>query len=62
MRVIINGMHCDACVRRVRTALEKTPGVNIEDVQVGFADVSIQPDREPAVLEAIRQAGFEPHT
>lgn len=62
MRVTIEGMHCDGCVRRVRKALEKTPGVNVEDVRVGYADVSVAPDREAAMLEAIRSAGFEPHT
>lgn len=52
-------MHCDACVRRVRKAIEKTDGAKIEDVQVGWAEVSVDAAREAAVLEAVRQAGFE---
>lgn len=60
MRVAIEGMHCDACVRRVRKAIEKTEGAKIEDVQVGWAEVSVNPAREAAVIEAVRQAGFEP--
>jgi len=54
-------MHCDACVRRVRKTLEKTEGVAVKDVQVGWADVSVDPAHETAMLEAVRQAGYEPH-
>lgn len=53
-------MHCDACVRRVRKALEKTEGVSVQDVQVGWAEVAADPAREAAVLDALRKAGFEP--
>ena len=61
MRVNIDGMHCDACVRRVRNALEKTQGVAVKDVQVGWADVSVDSAHEAAMLEAVRKAGYEPH-
>jgi copper chaperone len=60
MRVKIDGMHCDACVRRVRMALEKTEGVSVKEVQVGWAEVTADSSREPAMLEALRKAGFEP--
>jgi copper chaperone CopZ len=53
-------MHCEACVRRVRKALEKTPGVIVDEVQVGYADVSVPAGRESEAVEAIRQAGFQP--
>ena len=60
MRVSIEGMHCQACVQRVRKALEKVDGVAVSDVQVGSAQVSADPAREAAVLEAVRKAGYEP--
>ena len=60
MRVTIDGMHCDACVRRVKTTLEKA-GAEVKDVQVGWAEVSVDSGKEAAMLEALRQAGFEPH-
>jgi copper chaperone CopZ len=60
MRIAIDGMHCGACAQRVRKALEKTGGVTLHDVQVGWAEVDVQPGREEAALEAVRKAGFEP--
>ena len=35
--ISIDGMHCMACVRRVKAALEKTPGVVDAVVEVGRA-------------------------
>lgn len=49
-------MHCDACVRRVRKALE-TAGVTVKSVEVGSAQV----EGDVAAAEAaIRKAGYEP--
>lgn len=57
----IEGMHCDACVRRVTTALSSVPGVQVEAVQVGAATVLAGADVSPdALATAIRDAGFEP--
>ena len=60
MKVAIEGMHCQACVQRVRKALEKIEGVSVSDVQVGSAQVTAEPSKEAAVLEAVRKAGYEP--
>lgn len=60
MKVAIEGMHCQACVQRVRKALEKVDGAQVESVEVGSAAVAIAPAREAAVLEAVRKAGYEP--
>jgi copper chaperone CopZ len=53
-RIDIEGMHCDACSRRVRAALDNLPGVSVSDVKVGQAHV----ERDPAVAsdESIRTA------
>jgi copper chaperone CopZ len=56
----IEGMHCDACVRRVRAALSGVEGVRVNDVQVGRADIEIAPgngDVEDAV-SAVNDIGF----
>jgi len=54
-------MHCQACVQRVRKAIEKVEGVAIQQVEVGSAIVATEPAKESAVLEAVRKAGYEPH-
>jgi len=61
MKLAIEGMHCDACVRRVRKAIEKIEGVQVEAVGVGSAVVGARPEQEQAVLEAVRKAGYTPH-
>jgi copper chaperone len=61
MKLSIEGMHCDACVRRVRKAIEKVDGARVENVAVGSATVAIAENLESAVLEAVRAAGYEPH-
>ena len=61
MRIAIDGMHCQACVQRVRKALEKVDGAEVRQVEVGSADVSVNPASEALVLEAVRKAGYEPH-
>ncbi len=58
MNVTISGMHCEACVRRVRKALESVGGAKVEKVEVGSAVVAVDAAREPAVLEAVRKAGY----
>jgi len=60
MRLAIEGMHCQACVARVRKALEKVEGTRVDGVDVGAADVTIDGQREQLVLDAIRKAGYEP--
>jgi copper chaperone len=62
MKLAIQGMHCQACVQRVRKAIEKVEGAQIRQVDVGSADVAIDPANEAAVIEAIRKAGYEPRS
>ena len=58
-RLKIDNMHCDACVRRVRQALEKVEGVKVGDVRVGGASVEA-PDSVPVsvLLSAVEKAGY----
>jgi copper chaperone len=60
MTVSIGGMHCGACVQRVRKALEKVEGARVESVEIGSAVVGIDVQREAAVIDAVRKAGYEP--
>ena len=39
----IEGMTCEHCVRAVRGRLEHTPGVKVENVQVGTATIEYDP-------------------
>ena len=54
----IDGMHCDACVRRVTQALGGLPGVRVESVTIGEARLLAEPPCEPEIRAAIEEAGF----
>ena len=56
----IDGMSCGHCVAQVTSALKTLPGVAVENVQVGSADVSFDPLKvEPkALAEAVTSAGY----
>ena len=57
----INGMSCGHCLNAVRRALSDTPGVDIESVRIGRADVLYDPAlTSPArVAAAVTDAGYE---
>lgn len=57
----IGGMSCGHCVMHVTKALQALEGVEVTDVQVGSATVSLDLDKtsEQAVAGAVRQAGYE---
>ncbi|HYP08329.1 MAG TPA: heavy-metal-associated domain-containing protein [Bryobacteraceae bacterium] len=56
----IEGMHCDACVRRVRTALSGVDGVHVKDVRVGSADIEIDSEKvgTKEAVDAVNDIGF----
>ncbi|MEO7082929.1 MAG: heavy-metal-associated domain-containing protein [Gemmatimonadaceae bacterium] len=39
----IEGMTCEHCVRAVRGRLESTPGVKVDDVQIGTVQLEYDP-------------------
>ena len=61
MKLAIEGMHCQACVQRVRKALEKVEGARVQQVDIGSAEVAVDSAREAVVLDAVRKAGYEAH-
>jgi copper chaperone CopZ len=62
-KVSIVGMHCHACTRRVRNALNGVEGVRVESVEVGSANVvfdaaTIAPEQ---IAAAVGRIGFTAH-
>jgi copper chaperone len=55
----IEGMHCDACVRRVGRALQGVLGTVVEEVRIGTARV--QTENLAPVLAALAKAGYPAH-
>lgn len=58
LTLAIDGMHCGACVKRVRTALVKVPGVRVGDVAIGEATVTLDGVAEADVVAALEKAGY----
>ena len=56
----IDGMSCDHCVAAVQTALVDVDGVTVDDVAIGSASVTHDPDEVPraTLIDAIESAGF----
>jgi copper chaperone len=60
LKLSIEGMHCGACVRRVTTALEAVPGVQVGAVEVGSAKLAFDPAETTAqeIAAAVNGIGF----
>lgn len=56
----IEGMSCQHCVRAVREALEETPGVDVEHVEIGSARLRYDPESTDRgrIVEAVEEAGY----
>lgn len=56
----IEGMTCEHCLRAVRTRLARTPGVEIEEVQIGSARIRLDESRTSLteVEDAIADEGY----
>jgi copper chaperone len=56
----IEGMSCGHCLNAVNKALAAVPGVTIESVQIGRAQVTHDPAAAPvpAIIAAVEAAGF----
>jgi copper chaperone len=60
VELTIEGMSCEHCVRAVRGRLERTPGVKVDDVQVGSATIEYDPATTSVddLEEAIADEGY----
>ena len=56
--IAVEGMHCGACVRRVKAALDKLPGVEVTAVEIGQARGQVEGTTVEAVVAAITAAGY----
>lgn len=56
----VEGMGCGGCVRHVRDALSRVPGVVVQDVAIGKAVVQLDPQQssEAAVIGALAESGY----
>jgi copper chaperone len=57
----IDGMSCNHCVRTVTSALDAVPGVHVQQVTIGAAQVSYDADQvtRQQLVEAVEEVGFE---
>ena len=60
LKLSIEGMHCEGCVRRVTTALQGVKGVEVDSVEVGSAQTTFDPDQASVeeILGAVNRIGF----
>ncbi len=60
LNLTVEGMTCEHCVRAVRGRLEKTPGVKLDDVQIGSALLHFDPAQTNLddIQEAIADEGY----
>ena len=63
LKLSIEGMHCDGCVRRVTVALAGVAGVEVGSVEVGSAKVTFDPGQWDAgeIAGAVDRIGFAAH-
>jgi copper chaperone CopZ len=60
VRLTIEGMTCEHCVRAVRHRLADTPGVQVEKVDIGSAVITLDPTATTieSVEDAIADEGY----
>lgn len=60
LRLVIDGMTCGHCVTAVTSALSSLPGVTVQAVTIGSADVAFDPDLVSVVqlLDAVSDEGY----
>jgi copper chaperone len=63
LKLSIEGMHCEGCVRRVTNALQSVAGVELGSVEVGSAQLVFNPEEATAnqIAAAVDKIGFQAH-
>jgi len=54
----IDGMHCDACVRRATQALTRAGQGEVQQVTIGEAKLVAPVEAAPVLIAALKKAGF----
>ena len=57
----VEGMTCNGCIRKVREALQKVDGIEIEDLSIRSAEITYDPSEveRSTIVEAIRAEGYD---
>ena len=60
LHLVIDGMTCGHCMTAVSSALTTLPGVEVEGVTIGSADVAFDPDRVSVaqLLDVVNDEGY----
>jgi len=60
----IQGMSCEHCVAAVTEALDELPGVSVDEVRVGEARLTYDPNQvsPEQIALAVEDAGYAAHT
>lgn len=60
LKLSIEGMHCEGCVRRVTSALQGVKGVEVGSVEVGSARATFDPAKTSPeeIVAAVSRIGF----
>lgn len=60
LKLRIEGMTCQHCVRAVKGRLERTPGVQLKTVEIGSAELTYDPTKTNVdeIEEAISDEGY----
>jgi copper chaperone CopZ len=63
LALAIDGMSCHHCLNAVNQALAAVPGVAIQSVRIGRAELSYDPTQADAdrIIAAIAEAGYRAH-
>jgi copper chaperone len=61
--LLIEGMHCGSCVRRVTQALNSAEGVQVTEVRLGAARLNLSNEAPPVdlAIAALAKAGYRAH-
>ena len=60
LKLTIEGMSCEHCVRAVKGRLTATPGVTVDEVAIGSAKLRYDPEKTTVdeIEEAIADEGY----
>ena len=61
--LLIEGMHCGSCVRRVSQALASAQGITVNEVRVGAARLTSTTEPAPVdqAIAALAKMGYTAH-
>jgi copper chaperone CopZ len=60
LTLAIDGMSCGHCVAAVSNALKQLPGVAVDQVQIGSATITYDPNRtsRDEIVDAVNDEGY----